>query len=75
MIDASWFHPEALEGFEDEVREYLNSVTAGTGPTEAICKGLRARIAAVCSWSRQVPLKPLGSNQAELSETLEWVWL
>ena len=75
VIDASWFHPEALEGFEEEVREYLNSVTAGTGPTEAICKGLRARIDAVCSWSRQAPLKPFDSDQAELSETLEWVWL
>ena len=75
VYDATWYHPEALVGYVDEVREYLVSIFKAENPADVVCKGLEQRIEAVNAWSRKAPTAGLSPELQALSETLEWVWL
>lgn len=74
VIDASWYHPEALDGFVEEVREYLTKVLL-RDQAEVICKGLEQRIDAVNSWARQAPTSKFSQDMIGNPERLVQVWL
>lgn len=74
VTDASWYHPEALEGFVDEVRDYLDKLV-GDDVSGLICKGLQQRINEVNFAVKKLPSAKCSPEKIGDSETLYWVWI
>ena len=75
MVDASWYCPEALEGFPDEVEGFLASALGSHALAAAIAKGVGKRIGAVNSWARQAATSRIDRGWIDDPEHIEWVWL
>lgn len=74
VLDEAWYHPEALEGFAEEVREFFESLHM-RDLGDALAEGLKANIDAVNAWAQEAATKGLPEEVRQQSESFEWVWL
>lgn len=74
VCDGRWYHPEALEGFVDEVRGIMEREGIDEETTAGVCRGLEQRIDAVNAWWRATPTHGLTGEWAEPVEMVEWIW-
>ena len=75
LCDASWYHPEALEGFSEEVLDFLAKALASEELATAISKGISKRIDEVNAWARQAPTFRMHESLLENPEKIQFVWL
>ncbi|MDO4182190.1 MAG: DNA-binding protein [Coriobacteriia bacterium] len=74
VIDASWYDARALEGFVDEVREFLTELLLADTAT-VICQGLAKRVETANFWARNAPTSAFSPEVLGDPETLDLVWL
>ena len=75
VLDGRWYHPEALDGFVDEVHDLLAKRYPLSGIADPICRGLERRIDVVNAWWRATPTYGLPPEWAEPVEMVEWMWV
>ena len=74
VCDGRWYHPEALDGFVDEVRGIMEREGIDEETTVGVCRGLEQRIDAVNAWWKATPTHGLPGEWAEPVEMVEWMW-
>ena len=75
VLDGRWYHPEALDGFTDEVRGIFEECGVDEQTATGVCRGIEQRIDAANAWWKATPTYDLPGEWAHPDNLVEWLWL
>ena len=75
VCDETWYRPELLEGFPEQVEAFLAEALRAQALAADISRGLQARIEVVNGWAAKAATRGLPDTYRQATESITWVWL